>query len=1249
MSTTSANPAKSIKQAAATANGSVSRETLLDYLNTAAKSMRRLELGIGIVVWLTTLLLLLVAAVFIDHWVVPLNTLARFAVCGLLIAWTAWWVPRRVIPLLFQPIHPEHAARTIEKLYPSMKESLISWLQLSTTDDRTPRGVLAVVARFAARNLNGAESASVLDTGALLKLSSFFAVCLFAFIIYIVAAPKSSVVAMSRIMMPWASISPASRVVITEVKPGTTKITQGTNLPISIGTRGMYQQDEVYLRYDLSDGQKVGQRIRMKTDVEGLSYSINFGEGMGGIHQPLSYWVEAGDAVAGPFGVKIQTVPIVAVDRLELQFPKYTKLKDRTIQKDGSCEVPEGTRLRIFAHANQPMEKSRIEFDPIIERGVLVHTSGLLDLKTQGTEIEGEWIAKLNEEKKNPTLSKYQIKATNSLGERNDSPVIYSTNVLADLPPVVRLQSELPSMIELPQDQRLEIEIRTNDPDYGLTLVSAIGKSPNSLSNAVPMFESTLFESSEGSFGQKVLKYDFSPTELGLQINTEVEFTAKAADNRCKPGTDNPEPNVSYSSPIKIKVVKALKQPAENAKKPQNAANNEKNPEGKNQKNPTPEPNQDPKKQGQGENSSQQTEPADPPNEKNEKSEPSQDKDQKSKGSSSGEQSSKGNEKPSDKKNQKGSGSSGDGNSEQSGSAESNEDQAGGSNKSGNQSKTSKKSNGSSSGSGNSSSSDSNDSDSADGSKSGNNQSSTEKSSKPDNKSSSGDPSKSSKEKSSEQSGAPNQEQGNKEGGEASKETGDTSTAPSKPEHDGERFDAINELREKREREKQEGAGNSGNKGSTSNQPSGTKEQSSSKEEQSGKSESGKSESGKSESGKPESGKSESGKSESGKSESGKSESGKSESGKSESGKPESGKSESGKSESGKSESGKSESGKSESGKSESGKPESGKPESGKSEPGKSEPGKSESGKSESGKSESGKSESGKSESGKSESGKSESGKSESGKSESGKSESGKSESGKSESGKSESGKSESGKSESGKSESGKSESGKSEYGKSEYGKSESGKSESGKSESGKSESGKSESGKSESGKSESGKSESGKSESGKSGREPGDSKSSSSSAKGQSPQGAKGPSNSADSGQPKQPDAEIKPPEAPSSTEYADELTDLALEYLKEQREQPDPELLRRLDWTKNDMQKFLDRWTQAKEEAKTNSNKKQELEAALRSLGLKSSKSQAKKSSDRDDLLKGYLENGSRTRPPESIREKVEKFRRAADKINQ
>jgi hypothetical protein len=1077
MSTSSANPAKSIKQAAATANGTVSRETLLDYLKTAAKSMRRLELGIGVVIWLITLLLVLVVAVFIDHWLAPLNILARFVVCGLLIAWTVWWLPRRVIPLLFKPIHPEHAARTIEKLYPSMKESLISWLQLSTTDDRTPRGVLAVVARFAARNLNGAESASVLDTGALLKLTSFFAVCLFAFIIYIVAAPKSSVISISRIMMPWASISPASRVVITEVKPGSTKITQGTNLPISIGTRGMYQQDEVYLRYDLSDGQKIGQRIRMKTDVEGLSYSINFGEDMGGIHQPLSYWIEAGDAVAGPFGVKIQTVPIVAVDRLELQYPKYTKLTDRTIRKDGACEVPEGTRIRVFAHANQPMEKSRIEFDPIIERGVLVHTSGLLDLKTQGTEIEGEWTAKLNEEKNNPTLGKYQIKATNSLGEQNDSPVIYNTRVLADLPPVVRLQSELPSMIELPQDKVLEIEIRTNDPDYGLTLVSAIGKSPNTLSQTVPIFEASLFESVEGSVGQKVLKYDFSPTALGLQANTEVEFIAKAVDNRCSPGTDTLEPNVSFSSPIKIKIVKALNQSAGNANKPPKAPDSTKKPDEKNENNPKQSPNKDPKNQGQGERSSQEKEPSDKPNDPNE---PSQNKDQKSKGSSSDEKSSKG-ENGSDKKNQQGSGSSGTGSSEDSGTGESKEDQAGGTGQNGNQSKSSKKSKGSSSGSGNASSSEPSDTDPSEGNQSDNNQASTGKSSKPSNNQASRDPSNSSSEKTPEQSGGANQEQSKSEGSDGSPGAGESGSAPSKPEHDGERFDAINELREKREKEKQEGPNNNGDKKPSSDASSNTNNSSSSKDDQqSGKSESGKSESesGKSESGKSESGKSESGKSESGKSESGKSESGKSESGKSESGKSESGKSESGKSESGKSESGKSESGKSESGKSESGKSESGKSESGKSESGKSESGKSESGKSESGKSESGKSESGKSESGKSESGKSESGKSESGKSESGKSESGKSESGKSESGKSESGKSESGKSESGKSESGKSESGKSESGKSESGKSESGKSESGKSESGKSESGKSESGKSESGKSESGKSESGKSES---------------------------------------------------------------------------------------------------------------------------------------------------------------------------
>jgi hypothetical protein len=127
----------------------------------------------------------------------------------------------------------------------------------------------------------------------------------------------------------------------------------------------------------------------------------------------------------------------------------------------------------------------------------------------------------------------------------------------------------------------------------------------------------------------------------------------------------------------------------------------------------------------------------------------------------------------------------------------------------------------------------------------------------------------------------------------------------------------------------------------------------------------------------------------------------------------------------------------------------------------------------------------------------------------------------------------------------------------------------------------------------------------------------------------------------------EVLPARNPMDTTYADKQTDLALEYLKEQRDQPDPELLRKLNWSKEDMQRFIDRWSKAKEEAKTDPDKKRDLDAALRSLGLKKSGSKVQGTTDQDDQLRGYLEDGSRVRPPESLRERLERFRKAANRI--
>jgi hypothetical protein len=108
-----------------------------------------------------------------------------------------------------------------------------------------------------------------------------------------------------------------------------------------------------------------------------------------------------------------------------------------------------------------------------------------------------------------------------------------------------------------------------------------------------------------------------------------------------------------------------------------------------------------------------------------------------------------------------------------------------------------------------------------------------------------------------------------------------------------------------------------------------------------------------------------------------------------------------------------------------------------------------------------------------------------------------------------------------------------------------------------------------------------------------------------------------------------------------------MLLEYIERQREQPDPELLKRLNWNSDDFRKFADRWRQAKEQAKFDPKKKLELDEALRNLGLVGTGQRVNRLSDRDDGFRGMQEDGGRMRPPESLREQFEAFRKAAGKL--
>ncbi|MFZ4470491.1 MAG: hypothetical protein ACOYOZ_14615, partial [Pirellula sp.] len=525
----------------------------------AANTMRRTELTYGIMMWLTVMLFFLTAVILVDHWVWDLNRPARFLTLGALIAWTLWWVPRRIFPPLFHRINTEHAAREIEKQNPQFKDSLISWLQLSLEGTPVPKGVVSYIGRYAGRNLQGQDAASVVDSATVVRLGAAFFGCLLCGIIYLFASPKSGFTSVARMIAPWADIAPASRVQFVDIQPGTTTVTQGSSLPLTVTVRGMHKGEGVRVQFDLSDGQVVGETIPMVSEIEGRSYKLDFGKSFGGIHQPLRYSILAGDGIAGPFDVSVQVVPLVAIDRIELQYPLYTKLKPRTFPQQGSFEAPEGTQVRLFANANQIMKKARIEFDPVLDKKTFVRARDTLEMSVEPQSLSASWTAMLDEQGRNPTNTSYRIKATNELNETNPDPIVYQLKVIGDLAPEVFLESGLPTVLEVPVNRPREIELRARDPDYGLRQLIALGTQSKSVdeSKKTERFRHVCFESEEGDTGQITEVFLLDPKTLGLKPGEEIDFTAIAIDNKHDPKSQQLRPNQSSTQTLRILVTEA--------------------------------------------------------------------------------------------------------------------------------------------------------------------------------------------------------------------------------------------------------------------------------------------------------------------------------------------------------------------------------------------------------------------------------------------------------------------------------------------------------------------------------------------------------------------------------------------------------------------------------------------------------------------------------------------------------------------
>ena len=121
-------------------------------------------------------------------------------------------------------------------------------------------------------------------------------------------------------------------------------------------------------------------------------------------------------------------------------------------------------------------------------------------------------------------------------------------------------------------------------------------------------------------------------------------------------------------------------------------------------------------------------------------------------------------------------------------------------------------------------------------------------------------------------------------------------------------------------------------------------------------------------------------------------------------------------------------------------------------------------------------------------------------------------------------------------------------------------------------------------------------------------------------------------------------PPGDGANLEYARRATNLVLEYLKDQQDNPDPELLKELGWTEQELTDFVKRWQQLKQAAAEDQAGSRELDNSLRSLGLQPQRDRRRQGTTRNDEVRGLRDSGSQSAPPPAYRDLFDAFKKGA-----
>jgi hypothetical protein len=560
-------------------------------MSRASGQVRLFELFSAVLLLIGGILGALFLVALVDAWVIELRPWMRWLVLISLLGGSAAWTILVIVPLMIRRINPVYAARMVELARPEIKNGLINYLLLRSVErsgQPVSRRVIELVGSRAAHDISGVEISETIDKSRSVRAAMFLVLVLGAFATYLFLSPKSPFQTIARVLAPSADLARPARVRIFEVQPGDAVAFFGQPVKISARVSGRFAEEPVSVVYSTTDGQVINATLGMQpSESADESWSVVLRTDERGVGQSLTYHVEAGDGKSSTYSLIVKSTPMLTVDRIEYRFPEYTRLPE--LRETGNPEIHglEGTTVTVHAVANTELKQARLELLNRIREGNY-EVVGTVPLQVADKKnASGSFQLQLDTRRQAQLWSHYRLELTTTDGTRGDPGTPFPIKVIPDLAPEIQILEPEQPEVTLPLNSRLRFFVRAQDQDFELRRIVAYGTSLG-----VPAFEKEVpIPPDADQAGQINVAFDLVPKELLLRAGETVVVNFEAVDNRTALTSNAADPNRTRSNNVIVTITPPVENPEESTPPPDGNEQNDKGDSKTGENNPPPREN----------------------------------------------------------------------------------------------------------------------------------------------------------------------------------------------------------------------------------------------------------------------------------------------------------------------------------------------------------------------------------------------------------------------------------------------------------------------------------------------------------------------------------------------------------------------------------------------------------------------------------------------------------------------------------